>query len=340
MKAADNILNQLKSSGRSQSATTPSPLDALLDLEAWQRLETFLFQNQLLSSLAVPKEVNIVLSHPKTGGNTLHDAVARARRGVGQVLHTHYTVPYAANFSTSAMSSRLAGQFSDGNMEDLHRLYLHSEMNARLAEFSAHWLRTHVPLPLGGLLPANVYDRERRSALPRTNIIISLREPVSCCLSGYFQIMFDTSAKDLPNEKVHEDLTRLFRQTFPLNQLHWWNMQVKKFFGSDFLELEFDRGRGWHHYHFPGVSFLVIRQENFQDAPVALAKLFDMPAELVEIGRENAAADKREISALYSRAKEGLRFDKEQLDQLYDNVWFRHFYTSEEEKEFRSVWMR
>jgi hypothetical protein len=88
------------------------------------------------------------------------------------------------------------------------------------------------------------------------------------------------------------------------------------------------------------VSFLVIRQENFQDAPVALAKLFDMPAELVEIGRENAAADKREISALYSRAKEGLRFDKEQLDQLYDNVWFRHFYTSEEEKEFRNIWMR
>lgn len=339
MKTAGQILKQLDSRGEF-AETKASSVDSLLDVQAWRRLETFLFQNQILSTLAVPKEVNVVLAHPKTGGNALHDAIIKARQDVGQSLHTHYTVPYAANFSTAAMTNRLSGQFAEGREEDVRRLYLHSEMNARLAEFASHWLKSHVPVPLGEPLPENVYDRERRAELPRTNVIISVREPVACCLSGYFQIMYDTSTKDLPNERIHEDLTRLFRQTFPLNQLHWWNLQVKKFFGLDFLDLPFDRDRGWHIYHFTRVSFLVIRQENFGEAPVALGKLFDMPATLIGIGHENAAADKEEIASLYARAKNGLKFDEAQLEQLYDNPWFKHFYTTEEEQVFRSVWMR
>lgn len=309
-----------------------------ISIPFWQQLETFIFQNQILSPIAPPKEVNLVLSHPKTGGNSLHASVAAARKGIGQTMHSHYTKAYSANYSTTAMSNRLAGQFSDQSFEDRRSLYLHSEFNAKLAEFAAHWLKVNLVLPLPNQLPADVYKRERRSDLPRTNIIISVREPVSCCLSGYFQIMHDTSVKDIPNEKIHEDMSRLFKQTFPLNQLHWWNAQIKEFFGVDFLKINFNKRRGWQIYHFPGVSFLLIRQENFKQASEALGELFDMPSELIEIGRENAADDKKEIAQLYQRAKGGLKFGSNQLDQLYRNSWFENFYTPEEEIMFREMW--
>jgi hypothetical protein len=315
-----------------------SVLDQWISVPFWQRLETFLFQNQILSPIAPPKEVNLVLSHPKTGGNSLHASVAAARKDIGQTMHSHYTKAYSANYSTKAMSSRLEGQFSNKSLEDLKNLYLHSEFNAKLAEFAAHWLKAHLFLPLQKQFHDSVYEKERRPDLPRTNIIISVREPVACCLSGYFQIMHDTSVKDIPNEKIHEDITRLFKQTFPLNQFHWWNSQVKEFFSVDFLKLDFNKSRGWQIYHFPKVSFLIIRQENFNQAPEALGQLFDMPSELIDIGRENAADDKKEISQLYQRAKDGLKFGSQQLDQLYRNPWFERFYTREEEIAFREIW--
>jgi hypothetical protein len=313
-------------------------LDCLQDPAVWRKLDRFFAENLILSPLFSPKEANIILSHPKTGGNSLYYATERARENVGCTMHTHYLAPPATMFSANSIFSRLQGQFKEKNLQDLGKLYWHSEFNGQLGEFARHWVRKNVPLPLGEKLDPSHFTKIRRADLPRTNIIIGVREPISCCLSGYFQVMADTSAKELPNETVRADILYLLQRTFPLNQLHWWRNQVELFFGKDLLAEEFDRERGWNIYHFKGLSFLVIKQEAFSQAPAAMSALFDMPAELINIGNENAAADKAEVAQFYERAKAGLRFDTRTLDQVYQNRWFTHFYTQKEETVFREKW--
>lgn len=313
-------------------------LDTIYDPTTWRKFEKFLCDNLISTPLFSPKEVNIILSHPKTGGNALYYAAERARETVACAMHTHYMAPPATKFATDALVERLKGQFSAEDEQDLRSLYWHSEHNGQLAEFARHWVRKHVKTPLKEPLGDSHFAKKRRADLPRTNIIIGVREPLACCLSGYFQVMADTSAKELSNDVVKDDLLRLLKRTHPVNQFHWWRNQIELFFGRDLLSEDFDRERGWHIYHFNEVSFLVIKQEAFKHVPAAMASLFDMPAELISIGHENAAADKEEVSRLYQRAKEGLRFGQAVLDQVYQNQWFKHFYNEEEEAFFRGKW--
>jgi len=313
-------------------------LHTICDPTAWRKFEKFFCDNLISTPLFSPKEVNIILSHPKTGGNALYYAAERARETVACAMHTHYTAPPATKFATDALVERLKGQFSAEDEQDLRSLYWHSEHNGQLAEFARHWVQKHVKTPLKAPLGDSHFVKKRRADLPRTNIIIGVREPLACCLSGYFQVMADTSAKELSNNTVKDDLMRLLKRTYPVNQFHWWRNQVELFFGRDLLAEKFNRERGWHIYHFDEVSFLVIKQEAFEHVPAAMAALFDMPAELISIGNENAAADKEEVSRLYQRAKEGLRFDEAVLDQVYQNRWFKHFYNDDEEALFRGKW--
>lgn len=285
-----------------------------------------------------PREVNVVLSHPKTGGNSLYYAAARARERVGRTVHTHYMSPPSAGFSATALADRLPGQFADASAQDMERLHWHSEFNAAVAEFARHWVQQQVPLPLTGLKPESHYDKARRADLPRTNVIIGVREPIACCLSGYFQVMSDTSLRAVPTEKIVADLRNIFKRTFPINQAMWWANQVHRFFGVDLLDLPFDRERGWQIHHFDRVSFLIVKQERFDRVPQAMSRLFDMPSTMISIGQENAAADKGELSELYAAARRGVRFGEGDFEQLYGNRWFRRFYTDEEEREFRNVW--
>jgi hypothetical protein len=312
--------------------------DTLFDPVAWRKLERFFADNLIQTPLFSPKEVNIILSHPKTGGNALYYAAERARENVACAMHTHYMSPPATQFVTDAIVSRLQGQFSAQDEQDIRNLYWHAEHNGQLAEYARHWVQKHVPLPLDPPLADSHFAKKRRADLPRTNIIVGVREPLACCLSGYFQVMADTSAKAIPNETVKVDLLRLLKRTHPVNQFHWWRNQIQLFFGRDLLSEEFDRARGWHLYHFRNISFLVIKQEAFEQVPTAMAALFGMPKELITIEHENAAADKEEVSQLYQRAKTGLRFDRATLDQIYENRWFKHFYTEEEEAAFRERW--
>lgn len=170
------------------------------------------------------------------------------------------------------------------------------------------------------------------------NIIASVREPVACYLSGYYQILGGTGFKKLSHEDVVRDVEGLIRSTKPVNQMLWWNREIKGRFGIDVLAMPFDKQRGWKIYESGRIRLLVVRQENFDALGDALGALFGVDSDKIRLFKRNTAAGKKKLAADYARKINDCALDGELLDQVYDNSWFQTFYTPEEEAVFREKW--
>lgn len=278
----------------------------------------------ITSPLGGPAEINIVLSHPKTGGNTLESAVSmlRPRSRVYFAHYTKITPPSVASAGLQARLPSLGLSRRDLGARKLHRQVARNMQGAARAAEAAR----------------SVISAAKSAGSPRLNIISAVREPVACYLSGYFQVLGDTGFRDIPTERVAEDIAKMIRQTAPVNQLLWWNREIRDFFGFDILAQDFDYSRGWQKYDLESCRLLVVRQENFETLTDILASFFDTPTRPLGRLKKNAAEDKGALAPDYAEKIKKCVFQSDLLDQVYGNPWFRKFYSEEEENIFRRRW--
>jgi hypothetical protein len=268
-------------------------------------------------------EINIVLSHPKTGGNTLKTAVSELRPK-SSVYFAHYTNSIDPASPVAGLRQRLPSLELDNNLRGARKLHRQIRDNMRGGAQVARFI--------------NEVCYGRNPKPPSLNIIAAVREPVACYLSGYFQILGDTGFRKIPVERVSSDIERMMRQTAPVNQLLWWNREVRELLGFDILTQSFDRLQGWQLYELGRCRLLVIRQENFASLGRAFSELFGTDSAALAAIKSNAAEEKAFLSADYAEKAKQCVFSTELLDQLYHNPWFQTFYTPEEESSFRRHW--
>lgn len=281
-------------------------------------------RHRIAIPLGRPAEINIVLSHPKTGGNTLESAVSMLRPR-SRVYFAHYTKITSPSVASAGLQARLPSlglSRSDLGARKLHRQVARNMQGAARAAEAARCVISSV----------------KSAGSPRLNIISAVREPVACYLSGYFQVLGDTGFRDIPTERVAEDIAKMIRQTAPVNQLLWWNREIRDFFGFDILAHDFDHSCGWQKYDLESCRLLVVRQENFETLADILASFFNTTTPLVGAVKKNAAEDKGALAADYADKIKACVFQSELLDQVYRNPWFRKFYSEDEEKFFRRRW--
>ena len=266
-------------------------------------------------------EVNIVLTHPKTGGNTLEALVSRWRP-YSKVLFGHRVRPA----SEEAVSVRLASILPSLQVtEASERTKL--TQNVRFTMMRAAAIAREIDrVPP----PAKICRK--------INILSAVREPIGCYVSGYFQIMGDVGFRDVPAEKIADDIIKMIRRSAPVNQLHWWREQISVGIGVDILDQKFPKQIGWHVCETERFRLLTIRQESFSSLPTAMEAFLGRPQWRVTKTHYNAAADKAHVARDYARKKREIKFPADVLDIVYNNKWFNAFYSPEEERGFRKQW--
>jgi hypothetical protein len=113
--------------------------------------------------------------------------------------------------------------------------------------------------------------------------------------------------------------------------------ELKGYLGINPLELPFDHQRGFQVMETRRGRLLLLRQENFDRLPEALAELLTVPDILFKIPRVNAAEDKK-IAAAYKELAPALRFPREFVESVYSDPYATTFYTPKERQIFAARW--
>ncbi len=266
-------------------------------------------------------EVNIVLTHPKTGGNTLEALVSRWRP-YSKVLFGHRVRPA----SEEAVSARLASTLPSLQVsESSDRSKL--TKNVKFTMIRAAAIAREIDRAPS---PGKIFRK--------INILSAVREPIGCYVSGYFQILGDVGFRDVPAEKIVDDIIKMIRRSAPVNQHHWWREQISAGIGVDILDQKFPKQIGWHVCETERFRLLTIRQESFSSLPTAMEAFLGRSQWRVTKMHYNAAADKAHVAGDYASKKRKIKFPADVLDIVYNNEWFNAFYSPEEERGFRERW--
>lgn len=166
-------------------------------------------------------------------------------------------------------------------------------------------------------------------------VVTVVREPVMRSTSDFFQ-----SGRRMG--RLHdESTTKSLFERFAAEQgiprtVDWFDRELKPSLGVDVYDHPFDPSLGYGLIETPSIRMLLLRQESLDAAPGALGRFLGLPGDL-EIVQENVGSGK-EYSDLYASVLRDVRFPKATLDLAYSSRFSRHFYSPEENEEFRRRW--
>jgi hypothetical protein len=171
-------------------------------------------------------------------------------------------------------------------------------------------------------------------------VITTVREPVAQAVSAFFHasgrrayLDGDRSVAQLVDELVAGDWTR--------PPVRWFDREFRSAFGIDVYEQPFDPAAGHAVIETPAVRMLLLRQENFADAPAALGGFLGESLlgrrGPVPVPARNEASTKS-YGGRYAEFVASARLPPEVLDAAYGSRYARHFYADREREGFRRRW--
>ena len=168
-------------------------------------------------------------------------------------------------------------------------------------------------------------------------VITTVREPVAQAVSAFFHAARQSGALD-GNPGI-EDLTETFvAEGWIRPPLRWFEREFRPAVGVDALAAPFDPALGNAIVETPAVRLLLLRQENLDVAPAALARFLGRP-DPVAVPRRNDGETGR-FAGVYRRFRDSARLPAALLDEAYDSDYARHFYAPAEISRFRERWSR
>jgi Putative capsular polysaccharide synthesis protein len=166
-------------------------------------------------------------------------------------------------------------------------------------------------------------------------VITTVREPVAQAVSAFFHgsgrrgLLEDAPSVDaLEATLLDEDWLRA--------PLRWFDREFAPALGVDVFDRPFDPEVGHGVIETPAVRVLLLRQENLDAAPVAVAGFLGMPGP-VPVPPRNEASTK-EYGGRYREFLASVRLTDPVLDQVYGSRYARHFYADSELERFRRRW--
>lgn len=167
------------------------------------------------------------------------------------------------------------------------------------------------------------------------NVITIVREPMAQAVSAFFHSAGRLG--HLYEGATVESLTAAFVDNdYQRPPLRWFSREFKPALGLDVFGQPFEPGRAWGVVSTPSVRVLLLRRENLDLAPAAVAEFLGLSAPLA-MTRENIAGDKT-YAGLYQDFVREVRLPKEMLESVYASRFARHFYAQDELCRYREAW--
>lgn len=269
--------------------------------------------------------LRVVYAPGKTGTHSLEQAV-RGASPHGRVERTHVLARAELRRVEAALAAAPASRFAAAQRGQL----AHARAIRRaLAERA--WLR------------------RRFAGVPRPELVVGVREPVSRALASLFQ-QIDAYFAD-PAQATPEAVVALLaggsapdadalEQLVDRNrvELHgwWFERELHASFGLDVFATPFDHDAGWCVIEGPRARAIVLRLENLDRLAEPLAAFLGV--ESVVLPRANRALDRRGAEA-YRACVERCRFPSHFVDRLLGSRLATHFYAPAERAALRARWI-
>jgi hypothetical protein len=177
---------------------------------------------------------------------------------------------------------------------------------------------------------------QRPSASRPWSVITIVRDPIARAASAFFQSSRQLGRLGDEGDAVDAAFEAFVRGEGLDHALTWFERELEPTIGVDVYAHAFDPARGFAVIDEPHAQVLVLRQENLDVAPAALAEVLGLASAPV-IGRENVGAEKQ-YRHHYARALESVVLPDDVLDRAYGSRLVRHFYAPHEIDAFRSRW--
>ncbi len=250
----------------------------------------------------------IVFAPPKIGSRTLTETM-RSATGAG-VLHAHWVTRTGVNRTRTWWSDHA------GITEPAP------------AHHRGNYIRHRLALPHRG----------------RWRIITGVRDPVARLVAEFFQVGSALDLFGVPDEAADEDIGALTTQfldwasTAPSTR-DWYADELRAATNIDPYEHAFPTGRGYETYENDRCRVLLVRTEDMRRiAPRALAEFLELPDDVTLT--DSNTASRKAYAETYDRFRRSAELPEWFLDEHYDGVPCRHFYTDDERARFRSMWTR
>lgn len=166
-------------------------------------------------------------------------------------------------------------------------------------------------------------------------VITTVREPISQAVSAFFHgggrrgVLHDGSTVETLTEALVQE--RWIRAP-----LRWFDREFAPALGIDVFGHPFDTDRAHSVIETPWARVLLLRQENLDAAPGALAAMLGL-AQPVPVPARNEATEKP-YAATYRDFLVTACLPASLLDQAYGSRYARHFYADTELTRFRRRW--
>jgi len=171
-------------------------------------------------------------------------------------------------------------------------------------------------------------------------IITAVRDPIARNISAYFQML--SSFRSLKQEFEEDELQAMmaefrkkYRHDIPLT---WFDVEIKEVLGVDVYNHPFSKNDGVQRIQENGQDILLLKAETTDSIKVAAIRDFLQIPEL-SLRLKNVGAGKA-YTHYYKPFLDRIQLPAAYLDQMYESLLARHFYTPEEILKFRRHWTR
>jgi hypothetical protein len=187
--------------------------------------------------------------------------------------------------------------------------------------------------------PWRIWDAQQLLRRPPTpsapwRVVSIVREPIAQSVSAFFQPAVRRGYLH-PGATVTSLLER-FGDRLDHLPLRWFETHVEPALGIDVYAAPFDVEARRQLLTTPTVRLLLLRCEDLDAAPTALAELLGV-ADPIAIPRVNVGAEK-DYAMAYADFVAAVHPTEAQLERAYGSRPVRHFYTADEVAGFRGSW--
>ena len=187
--------------------------------------------------------------------------------------------------------------------------------------------------------PWRIWDAQQALRRPPSparpwRVVSIVRDPIAQSVSAFFQPAVRRGYVH-PGASVASLLER-FGDRLDHLPLRWFETHVEPALGIDVYATPFDLEARHQILRTPSVHLLLLRCEDLDVAPRALADLLEV-TEPIAVPRVNVGAEK-EYAAAYTELVSMVVPTAAQLDRAYGSRPVRHFYSPEEAARFRGSW--
>ena len=178
--------------------------------------------------------------------------------------------------------------------------------------------------------------------IEKIRIISMVRDPISRDISAYFSCFQEYILYDIVQSDTYKGINDYLDRHTKVGDygaiFEWFNMEIKKIFGIDVLEYDFNKEKGYQIIQKDNVELLLVKAEQLDFCQDIIGKFVEV--EDFKVERKNVGSEKL-CKFVYDEVKKRIEIPKYILDFYYkENKAMDHFYTAEEKEKLRKKWSR